>query len=153
MTDEYTNSQTERPIEPYPGLKSLDKLVGTWRISGPEIQGQVSYQWLEGGFFLVQHVDFVHSGHKVKGIEIIGYERGFGATEPSKDIKSHWFDDEGNTFEYTYEVTDETLTIWGGERGSPAYYQGKFTTDGKTNSGAWVYPGGGGYKSSMTRVK
>lgn len=125
MAEGHTDSPNEQPIEPYPGLRSLDQLVGTWRISGPDIQGQVTYEWMDGGFFLMQHVDFEHSGNKVKGIEIIGYERGFGATEPSKDIKSRWFDDEGNTFEYTYEVTDDNLTIWGGERGSPAYYQNK----------------------------
>lgn len=40
-----------------------------------------------------------------------------------------------------------------GERGSPAFYKGKFSADGNTNAGAWVYPGGGGYDSTMTRVK
>lgn len=154
MTDEKTDSPAEpQPPEPYPGLASLNKLVGSWKVSGPDIQGQVTFEWMDGGFFLLQHVDFEHSGHKIKGIEIIGYERGFGATEPSQDLKSRWFDAEGNTFEYTYEVTDDMLTIWGGERGSPAYYQGKFSKDGNTNSGAWVYPDGGGYESSMTRVK
>jgi hypothetical protein len=125
MADENTDSQTEQPIEPYPGLQSLNRLVGTWRVSGPDIKGQVIFEWMDGGFFLMQHVDFVHSGHKVKGLEIIGYERGFGGAEPRDDIRSRWFDNEGNTFEYTYEVTDDTLTIWGGERGSPAYYQGQ----------------------------
>lgn len=154
MADNDTTSQAEQPPpEPYPGLANLNKLVGTWKVSGPDINGQVTFEWLDGGFFLLQHVDFEHSGHKIKGIEIIGYERGFGATEPSEDIKSRWFDGEGNTFEYTYEVTDDALTIWGGERGSPAYYQGTFSKDGNTNSGAWVYPDGGGYESSMTRVK
>ena len=138
---------------PNPELKSLDRLVGTWKVSGPEIEGDVTYEWLEGGFFLVQRFDFQQAGHDVRGIEIIGYERGFGATEPSKDIRSRAFDNAGNTFEYTYEIEGDTLTIWGGERGSPAYYRGKFTKDGKTNSGAWVYPGGGGYDSTMTKVK
>ena len=78
MADEYTDSQIEQQIEPYPGLRSLDKLVGTWRVSGPDVKGRVIFEWMDGGFFLMQHVDFVHSGHKVKGIEIIGYERGFG---------------------------------------------------------------------------
>jgi len=53
----------------------------------------------------------------------------------------------------TYEVDDETLTIWGGEKGSPAYYKGKWSDDGNTNTGAWHYPGGGGYEATMTRVK
>lgn len=44
----------------------------------------------------------------------------------------------------------DTLTIWGGEKGSPAYYRG--TIDGDTVTGAWVYPGGGGYDSLMERL-
>jgi hypothetical protein len=58
----------------------------------------------------------------------------------------------GDTLDYVYEVEGDSLTIWGGERGSPAYYQGRFSDDGTTCSGAWVYPGGGGYESTMTRV-
>jgi hypothetical protein len=106
-----------------------------------------------GGFFLMQHVDLEQGGQKIKGIEIIGYERAFGVTKPSKHIKSHWFDNIGDTFEYTYEVNNKTLTIWGGEKGSPAYYKGKWSDDGNTNIGAWHYPGGGGYEATMTRVK
>ena len=149
MADDNANTQAPQPN---PGLKSLEKLIGTWNVSGPDISGQVRYAWLEGGFFLVQHFDFVHSGHKVKGLELIGYERGFGA-EPSKDIKSRIYDNAGNTFEYVYEVNDDTLTIWAGEKGSPAFYRGEWQGDGDTNAGAWVYPGGGGYASTMTRVK
>lgn len=136
---------------PYPGLESLNKLVGTWDLSGPDIEGQVRFEWMEGGFFLQQHYDFIHSGHSVKGIEIIGYERGFGAQTPSEHIKSHSFDNMGNTFTYTYEVDEEYLTIWGGEKGSPAFYKGKWSDNGCINSGSWVYPGGG-YESTMTKV-
>ena len=148
MTD-YDN-QTPQP---YPGLKGLDKLVGTWDVSGPDIKGQVKFEWMEGGFFLIQHVDFVHGGRPIKGMEIIGYELPFGAEKPSEDIKSHWFGNGPDTLEYTYEVDDQTLTIWGGEKGSPAFYKGQWSADGNTNSGAWTYPGGGGYESTLTRIK
>ncbi|CAA9569171.1 MAG: hypothetical protein AVDCRST_MAG86-1395 [uncultured Truepera sp.] len=57
---------------PNPHLKSLDRLVGTWNVSGPEIEGTTRYKWLEGGFLLVQHFDFIHSGRKVRGLEVIG---------------------------------------------------------------------------------
>ncbi|MDZ4720358.1 MAG: hypothetical protein SH847_18035 [Roseiflexaceae bacterium] len=138
-------------LQPYAGLKSLNKLVGTWNVSGPDIKGQVIFEWMEGGFFLIQHVGFVHTGRRIAGIEIIGYELPFGAEQPSEQIKSHWFGSGGETFEYTYEADDETLTIWGGEKGSPAYYKGIWSADGNTNAGAWVYPNGG-YESTLTRV-
>ena len=153
MTTDNTNMSAEDTApKPNPDLRSLDRLVGTWKISGPDIDGQVTFEWMQGGFFLLQHVDFVHGGRPIKGLEIIGHNQPFGG-EPSQDIKSHWFGSSGETFEYTYEVTDETLTIWGGDRGSPAYYKGTWSKNGNTNSGGWVYPGGGGYEATMTRVK
>ncbi len=139
-------------VTPDPGLRALDRLVGTWKVNGPEIAGTVRYEWLEGGFFLLQHVDLEQYGQTMKGIEIIGRERPFGAEEPSEHIRSRYFDNAGNTFDYTYEMDDDTLTIWGGEKGSPAYYRGTWSADGRTNAGAWVYPGGGGYESTMTKV-
>ena len=151
MTDNNNTQALQQSPKPNPDLKSLDRLVGTWKVSGPDIHGQLSFEWMEGGFFLMQHFDFVHGGHKVKGLEIIGHLQPFGEA-PSQDIKSRIYDTVGNTFEYTYEVDDETLTIWGGEKGSPAYYQGQWSDDGNTNSGAWTYPGGGGYESTTTRI-
>jgi len=152
MTDNSTPTHDMQPTPmPNPDLKSLDRLVGTWKVSGG-VQGQVRYEWMEGGFFLMQHFDFDHDGRKVKGIEIIGHEQPFGA-EPSADIKSRIYDTEGNTFDYVYELVGDTLTIWGGEKGSPAYYKGTFSADGNSAAGGWVYPGGGGYESNMTRVK
>ena len=137
---------------PSPALKRLDRLVGTWKVSGPDIDGQVSFEWMEGGFFLIQHVSFVHGGHAIKGMEVIGRLKPFMG-EPSQDIHSRFYDAEGNTLDYVYEIEGDTLTIWGGEKGSPAFYRGTFSPDGDTNSGGWVYPGGGGYESTMTRVK
>jgi len=143
-------SQNEQPT-PNPDLKSLEKLVGTWRQSGG-IDGEITYEWMEGGFFLIQRVDLDHDGHKIKGLEIIGHLQLFGE-EPSKDIKSRFYGSGGETFDYVYEVEGDTLTIWGGERGSPAYYKGQFSKDGNTLTGGWVYPGGGGYEATSTRVK
>jgi len=126
-------------------------LVGTWKVSGGA-QGTITYEWMEGDFFLIQHVDLEQYGQKIKGIEIIGHLQPSGEA-PSEDIKSRFYDSMGNTLDYVYELDGDTLTIWAGEKGSPAYYQGQWSDDGNTNSGAWVYPGGGGYASTMTRVK
>lgn len=132
-------------------LKALDRLVGTWRVSGGT-EGTVTYRWLDGGFFLVQEVDMEQYGRRIKGVEMIGRLRSFGADAPSEDIWSRYYDSQGNTFDYVYELDGDTLTIWGGAKGSPAYYRGTFSADGDEVNGAWVYPGGGGYDSRMTRV-
>ncbi|HSB10598.1 MAG TPA: hypothetical protein VLM38_14005 [Blastocatellia bacterium] len=152
----YHMSVQEQTPEPNPDLKSLSKLIGTWKVSDPSgknaINGTESYEWMEGGFFVMHRFDFVHYGHIVRGIEIIGHEHAFGA-EPGTDIRSRIYDTRGNTLDYVYEVDKETLTIWGGEKGSPAYFKGKFSDDGNTCTGGWVYPGGGGYQATMTRIK
>jgi hypothetical protein len=141
---------TQQPPTPSPDLKRLDRLVGTWKVAGGA-QGQVTYQWMDGGFFLLQDVDLEQDGQPITGIEIIGHERPFRA-EPSPDITSRFYDSMGNTLVYVYELEGDTLTIWAGEKGSGAYYKGTFSDDHNTMTGDWVYPGGGGYESTMTRI-
>ncbi len=153
MTDDSHNTQYP-PTAPTPNsdLKGLDRLVGTWKQSGG-IEGNISYEWAEGGFFLLQHVDLVHDGHKIKGMEIIGHPHLFGE-EPGPDIKSRFYSYlDGMTLDYVYEMDGDMLTIWGGERGSPAYYQGRLSADGNTLTGGWVYPGGGGYEAVSSRIR
>lgn len=135
---------------PSADLKTLQPLVGTWEVSGG-VQGQLRYEWMEGEFFLIQHVDFEHDGRKIKGMEIIGHVQPFGEA-PSEDIKSRYYGSGGETFDYVYHMESGTLTIWAGEKGSPAYYQGTLSADGNTLSGEWVYPGGGGYQSTAVRI-
>jgi hypothetical protein len=135
---------------PAQAVAALDRLVGTWRVSG-EALGTVTYAWMEGGFFLRQDVELVQDGRRVCGVEIIGKLQPFGRS-PSEDVHSRFYDNAGNTFDYVYELTDDTLRIWAGEKGSPAFYEGRFAADGTVVDGAWTYPGGGGYSSTMTRV-
>ena len=147
--DDTSNAQAYQQPEPTPDPRSLDRLVGTWEISGGA-QGRATYEWMEGGFFLIQHVDLQQYGQKIKGIEIIGHERPFGE-EPGEEVKSRFYDNMGNTLDYVYELEGDTLTIWGGEKGSPAYYRGTFSEDGKTVSAAWPV-GGSGFINSGTPV-
>lgn len=145
-----TNDTSYGPQTPNPDLKSLEALMGTWQVSGGT-QGQIRYEWMEGGFFLIQHIDMQSDGRPIKGLEIIGHLQIFGA-EPSAEIWSRYYGSTGETFDYVYEMEGNTLTIWGGAKGSPAYYTGTFSADGTTLSGEWVYPGGGGYQSTAVRI-
>ncbi len=138
--------------KPNPDLKSLNQLVGTWEQSG-DVTGEITYEWGEGGFFLIQRVDLEQYGNKIKGIEVIGHEFPFGA-EPSAEIKSRFYSFlDGMTLDYVYEMEGNSLTIWAGEKGSPAYYKATLSEDGNTLAGSWTYPGGGGYDAISTRIK
>jgi hypothetical protein len=151
VTDDTNNAQAnQQPTQPNPDLNNLgESLVGTWKMSG-EVRGTVTYEWMEGGFFLIQRVDLEQYGQRIKGLELIGHEKPFGS-EPSEEIKSRFYSNTGDTLDYVYELEGDTLTIWGGERGSPAYAKSQFSEDGNTGSGEWVYPGGG-YRFTMTRA-
>src|SRR4051812_39443899 len=128
-------------------LATLDRLVGTWKVTG-EPEGTVTYEWAGGGFFLFQHVELGGS----KGLEVIGHDHRYGE-EPSVDIRSHYYGfGEGETLDYTYQIIDDTLTIWMGNRDSPAYYEGTFNAAGTVLTGAWHYPGGGGYSTVSTKM-
>lgn len=147
-----SNETTEapQPDQPSAGVRALDRLVGDWTVTGGA-EGTVRYEWMPGRFFLLQHVKLTHDGNSITGLEVIGKLRPFGEPD-SEDVHSRFYDDLGNTLDYVYELTGDTLMIWGGAKGSPAYFRGTFNADGDTVVGAWVYPGGGGYDSTMTRL-
>jgi RNA polymerase sigma-70 factor, ECF subfamily len=151
MTDASTSYDGPDTPTPAADLQALgERLRGAWRVSGGA-EGTIRYEWMDGGFFLIQHVELEQYGQQVKGMELIGHLRPFGEP-PSPDIHSRFYDSAGNTLDYVYELEGDTLTIWAGEKGSPAYYRGTFAGDGNTLTGEWVYPGGGGYRSTSTRI-
>jgi hypothetical protein len=141
---------SNQSAKPNPDLKSLDRIVGTWKVSG-DASGTIKYEWTEGRFFLEQQFDLVHDGRAIRGIEVIGHLHPFDG-EPSKDIHTRVYSfTDGMTLDYVYELEGDTLMIWGGEKGSPMFYQGTFSPDGKTVNGGWQWPGGG-YTANMSRI-
>lgn len=134
------------PTEPDPILNALNRLVGTWTLSGPGgLGGIVRYEWMDGGFFLIRHLDIIQAGLRVKGVEYIGHD-------PTSDtLASHYFDSSGALLRYLYEIDGDTLTIWHRGVGPPARYVGTFSADGTSNSGQWEWPGGR-YESTITRT-
>ena len=140
----------ELAVTPSDQVKALDRLVGRWGVSGGAI-GTLTYEWMEGGFFLQQRVQLVQYGQQIIGLEVIGKLRPFGE-EPSEHVHSRFYDSQGKTLDYVYELTGDTLMIWAGEKGSPAHFEGRFNDNDTVMSGEWVYPGGGGYESTMTRL-
>jgi Protein of unknown function (DUF1579) len=141
-----------------PALERLDVMVGRWEVNGRElgsgaaVHGQVEFEWLDGGFYLVQRVETEYGGRRVTGAEYIGYDG------DNRNLKSYFFSNDGPgpfggvALEYVWEIADDGLTIWSGFEGSPARFSGTFSDDRNTISGRWEWPGGG-YESTMTRVE
>jgi hypothetical protein len=143
-------SQKEEPKAPTrnPGLKPLDKLVGNWKVSG-ETQGKLSYEWMEGGFFLIARGDTEQNGQRTQHIEIIGYDHEAGG-EPADVMTSRLYTNRGDTLSYTHEVDDKGVTTWFGAKGSPSSFKARWVDD-NTLTGAWEWPGGG-YKLTLSRI-
>jgi hypothetical protein len=146
---ENNNFQPLPPI-PNPALKTLDRLVGRWKMRGPEVEGDVSYEWMEGGFFLIQKFAISNSGNVSKGIEYSGFD------EDTKTIRSRLMGTDGARFTYTYEMDGDTLFYWFGDKGSTWFSKTQFSRDGGSLSGRWHMPqsmgGSEGYDYTLTRL-
>jgi hypothetical protein len=128
-----------------------EKLLGTWKLTGGA-EGEIRYEWAEGGFFLIQHMDLKAFGRRIKGMEIIGHLHRVGE-DPSKEIWTRYYSfSDGLTLDYVYELHGNTLTIWFMKKGSDNRYKGEFSKDGNSFKGAWAWPGGG-YEVTGTRLK
>jgi hypothetical protein len=139
---------TEAPT-PNPGLRVLERMVGKWRVSG-EAEGELTYEWLDGKFFLIAHGDFTQGGRHTTHIEIIGYEHALGS-EPATEITSRLYTSSGDSLSYTHEFDDKGMTTWFGAKGAPTKFTAKWAGNDKMN-GAWEWPGGG-YTLTLTRIK
>ena len=150
VENEAGTDQKEEPgaLPRNPGLEPLDKLVGTWKVSG-ETDGKLSYEWMEGGFFLIARGDTEQNGKRTTHIEIIGYEHNVGA-EPADVLTSRLYTNTGDTLSYTHEVDEKGVTSWFGPKGSPSSFKARWVDD-DTLTGAWEWPGGG-YKLTLSRV-
>jgi hypothetical protein len=143
-------TQSKQSSKPNAALKSLERLVGTWKATDPSgggaIDGVTTFEWMEGGNFLLQHVDFGDS----KGIEIIGFD------EESKSLRSHYFDGSGKILEYTYELHGDTLTVAINMPRANGQFIAKFSDDDNTYTGSWDWTQDGvtkNYDATMTKIK
>lgn len=133
--------------QPDAGMKALDRLVGTWQISG-DAAGSTTYRWLDGGFFLISEGEIAMGDFHIRTISVIGRDR---PGDTSGDIKVRTFGSTGDASTYVYEIDGDTFWNWEGVKGSDTFFKGEFGADGKTLTGGWVWPGGG-YQATMTRV-
>ncbi len=130
--------------QPYTALRTLNRLIGKWEVTGSFVEGEVQFEWMDGGYFLIQHVNLKRGDHSIKGTEYIGYD------EDTQTLRSHYMDNNGSNFTYTWELSGDTLRTWFGEKNSNNFFEGTFSSDGNSYSGKWQWPGGG-YAATMKR--
>jgi hypothetical protein len=102
-----------------PALEPFDALIGTWATEAthPEfdavVPGSTTFEWLEGGRFLVQRS---HHDHELfpDAISVIG------APEAGEGLVMEYFDSRGVRRTYGISVDDGVLRIW---RDDPEFAQ------------------------------
>jgi hypothetical protein len=131
------DTQAQLPT-PDPALRRLDRLVGRWTMEGnllgsdeKNINGETTFRWLPGGFFLEQraHIDFM--GLQIDALELIGYDP---ETDSFPSTVFSGFSPE--PLPYRWDVLDDAVTIAVSYGELNATFTGSWHEDG-TFSGGW----------------
>ena len=117
-----------------PALEPFDELIGTWATEAthPQLDGVVpgltTFEWLEGGHFLIQRSRNEHESFP-DAISVIG------APEAGDGLLMEYFDSRGVRRTYGVAFDDGVLRIW---RDDPAFAQ-RFsaTPGGDSFEGLW----------------
>lgn len=108
---------------PNPALKALAFLLGEWQTTGTHpylpgttLHGRVSFEWLEGGAFLIMRSE-IDNPKFPDGVDI------FASDDVAKEIYMLHFDERGVSRKYDVTMAGKQLTYW---RDEPSFRQ-RFT--------------------------
>lgn len=129
-----TKSDREASI-PNPALEPLRWLIGSWSTVGEHplipdttLHGRTSFEWLEGGAFLIMHSEIDEPGIP-SGIAIIGSDDSVG------ELSMLYFDERGVSRRYEVAVRDNVLKWWRNAPGFSQRYTFTLAADGRTMLG------------------
>lgn len=139
-------------VVPQAAVAPLSFLIGEWELAGrmePDtvITGHVVYEWLPGGYFLVQRGDLHFGSLLLQGLEIVGWD------ESQKAFVSHGYGNlDSEVGSYRWDFSGDTLVITSGEM----RFEGKLSEDRKVLAGGWRWKEDGVekiYTVTATRVR
>jgi len=126
---------TNEAAKPNAALQPLNVLVGTWNTSGTHplvpgvtFHGRTSFDWLEGGAFLIMHSE-IDEPQIPSGIAI------FGTDDTTGECSMLYFDERGVSRRYEVSIKDNVWKWW---RNTPEFSQrfaGTIAADGRTIDG------------------
>ena len=111
-----------------PALEPFDALVGTWATEATHPQfdgivpGSITFEWLEGGRFLIQRT---HNEHEMfpDAISVIG------APEAGEGLVLEYFDSRGVRRTYGISLEDGVLRLWRDATGFDQRYAATIAPD------------------------
>jgi hypothetical protein len=126
-----------QPQTPNPVLKDLETLVGEWSLEilfpadpATPVRGSVSFEWLEGGAFLVMRSGIDWSGPS-GSVAVIGRD------DMAETYSMLYFDARGVSRVYEMSFGDSVWKQW---RSAPEFSQrftGTLSNDGSTIAARW----------------
>lgn len=130
------NSKHEAAI-PNPALEIFSILIGEWNVVAKHrlipdttLHGHTSFEWLEGGAFIIMHSDVEEPGVPTT-IAIIG----------SDNVKQEYymlsFDERGVSRKLEMTLHDKVWKNWRNQTGFSQRFTGTFSDDGNTINGIW----------------
>lgn len=107
-------------------------LVGEWKtvgthpyLPGKLLHGHSSFQWLEGGAFLIRHSE-IEDEHFPRDVAI------FGSDDATGEFFMLYFDERKVSRKYDVSVQDNVVKWWRNAPGFSQRYTGTFTDNGNT---------------------
>src|SRR5437773_4561794 len=97
---------------PNPALKAFGVLVGEWNtvgthplVPGTTFHGHTSFEWIEGGAFLIMHSEIQEPGIP-SGVAI------FGSDDSAGEYFMLYFDERGVSRKYSVTLSNDTWNWW-----------------------------------------
>ena len=122
---------------PNPALEPFKVFVGEWQtigshpyLPGITLQGRTTFDWLEGGAFLIMHSE-IDDPNFPSGVAI------FGSDDVAKQYFMLSFDERGVSRKYDVTITGDQLKWW---RDDPSFSQ-RFTIVIEDNSNTMISKG------------
>jgi len=123
--------------KPPKAVADLEPFIGTWRNTGTMFDesgkeaGKMTatdrYEWLDGGFFVLHHVEGNLGDEEIRLLEVIGVQGKDG------QVIARFFDNRGMTGEQTYVLKGRSFTVDGPQQ----RFRGEFDADFQTLEGLW----------------
>jgi hypothetical protein len=117
---------------PNPALQPFGVLIGTWKtvgthpmVPGTTFHGHTSFDWIEGGAFLVMHSE-IDEPQIPSGIAV------FGSDDATGEYFMLYFDERGVSRKYDVTLRDGGLKWWRNAPGFSQRFTGTIADDGRT---------------------
>jgi hypothetical protein len=132
-----TTKNGSKALIPNRSLKPFKVLIGNWQTTGSHpylpgvtLQGHTSFDWLEGGAFLIMHAE-IENPKFPDGVEI------YGSDDESKNFFMLHFDERGISRKYDVSMYGNQLKWW---RDDPNFSQ-RFTLTVEDNGNKMISKG------------